>query len=65
MLGTEEQGILRYWSAPALEAYNKAIQCDPHYAYAYYQKGKALKHLEKLQEAQEAFDKAKELGYRR
>lgn len=42
----------------ALEAYEQAIQLDPSFAAAYYNKGRALRGL-----AQQAYKKAREVGY--
>jgi tetratricopeptide (TPR) repeat protein len=47
----------------AILAYNKAIEMDPRYADAWHNKGNALMLLGRTEDANEAFDKAKELGY--
>ena len=47
----------------AIEAYNKAIEINPQYAKAWYNKGNALDELGKHEESLKALDKAKELGY--
>ncbi|SRR6266567_2447403 len=47
----------------ALAAYNQAIRLDPNDAGAYHNKGIALEHLEKKQEAQQANNRARQLGY--
>lgn len=47
----------------AIEAYNEAIRIDQAYAEAWHNKGNAHKALDHSIEAEEAFTKAKELGY--
>ncbi len=49
----------------AIEAYDEAIRLDPHYAMAWNNKGLALRKLDRTEEAEAAFAKAKELGYSR
>ncbi len=45
----------------AIEAYDKAIEIDPQYVWAWHGKGFALGKLERHQEALEAYDKAAEI----
>jgi tetratricopeptide (TPR) repeat protein len=45
------------------QAYNKAIDIDPEYALAWYNKGIALNKFNRTADADAAFAKAKELGY--
>jgi len=45
----------------AIEAYNKAIEINPKYADAWYNKGVTLVQLERQEEAIKAFDKAIEI----
>jgi len=45
------------------QAYNKAIDIDPEYALAWYNKGIALNKFNRTADADAAFTKAKELGY--
>ena len=47
----------------ALNASDKVIELDPKFASAWYSKGTALKTLGRNSEAEDAFAKAKELGY--
>jgi len=47
----------------ALAAYDQAIRLDPNYALAYYGKGVALEALRRKSEAQQAYEKARQLGY--
>jgi Flp pilus assembly protein TadD len=47
----------------AIEALDKALELDPQFAYAWYNKGVVLEKLGKSDEAQVCYDKAKELGY--
>ena len=47
----------------ALQAYEKAIRLDPNLADAWNSKGKVLKNLSRDEDANEAFAKAKDLGY--
>ncbi len=51
-----------YHYKEALAAYEEAEHCNPTWGYVHYQKGKVLDHLGMSQEAQQAFEKAKELG---
>jgi Flp pilus assembly protein TadD len=46
-----------------IKAFDKAIEIEPQYALAWYNKGVALKLLDRTTEADAAFAKAKELGY--
>lgn len=46
-----------------LRAYEEAIRLDPNLALAYYCKGLVLRNLGRDDEAQRAFEKAKQLGY--
>jgi tetratricopeptide (TPR) repeat protein len=48
----------------AIAAYDQAIRLDPNYALAYNNKGLALEVLKKSEEARQAFEKAKQLGYK-
>jgi tetratricopeptide (TPR) repeat protein len=48
----------------ALEAYNQAIRLDSNDADVYNNKGNVLDHLGKRREAQQAYDRAKQLGYK-
>lgn len=48
----------------AIQAYDKAIELDPKYAYPWNGKGNALKSLGHTAEANAAFKKAKELGFK-
>jgi tetratricopeptide (TPR) repeat protein len=48
----------------ALAAYDQAIRLDPNYADAYNKKGYTLKRLGKEKEAQQAYARARQLGYR-
>jgi len=50
-------------SQKALQCFEKAIELDPKYASAWYNKGMALKSLGRATEADETFAEAKELGY--
>jgi Flp pilus assembly protein TadD len=65
MLGTTK--VLLFYSQgkydEAIQAYNKAIEIDPQDAYAWNNKGVALKSLGHTTESNEAFAKAKDLGY--
>ena len=54
-------GLKRYQEA--LAAYEQAIHLDPNYAYAYNGKGLALEALGKIQQAQQAYPRARHLGY--
>jgi tetratricopeptide (TPR) repeat protein len=54
-----EQG--KYDEAP--EAYKISIRLDPKFAFHWYNKGLALRSLNRNPETEEAFAKAKELGY--
>jgi tetratricopeptide (TPR) repeat protein len=54
---------LSYRYKEALAACEEALQCDPTIGYVHYQKGKVLDRLRRPQEAQQAFEGAKELGY--
>lgn len=47
----------------ALAAHEQAIRLDPNYALAYYGKGVALESLGKKTEAQQAYARARQLGY--
>jgi tetratricopeptide (TPR) repeat protein len=47
----------------ALTAYEQAIGLDPNYALAYNNKGTALERLNRKKEAQQAYEKARQLGY--
>lgn len=47
----------------AINNYNKAIELDPNYKWAYQEKGKALFELKKYQEADECFSKVIELDF--
>ncbi len=47
----------------ALAAYEQAIGLDPNYAVAYNNKGLLLQYLGKAKEAQQAKERAKQLGY--
>ena len=47
----------------ARTAYDQAISLDPKDATAYYNRGLALDRLGKKKEAQQAYNKAKQLGY--
>ena len=47
----------------ALKYYERALQIDPADGYAWYAKGEALKALDRQAEADEAYAKAKKLGY--
>lgn len=49
----------------AIQYFDKAIDQDPRYAYALVGKGDALRNLGRTTEANEAFTKARELGYSR
>ena len=62
-VGTGEPlpGTQRY--EEALAAYEQAIHLDPSYAKAYNGKGIALDALKRNQEAQKAYEKARQLGY--
>ena len=61
---TKEDALLelkRY--EEALAACEQAIRLDPNLAFAYSNKGAALRALRKSEEAQQAFEKARQLGY--
>jgi len=45
----------------ALAAYEQAIRLDPNYTYAYYGKGFVLNELKRYKEAEQAFEKARQL----
>ncbi|MFQ6072921.1 MAG: tetratricopeptide repeat protein [Methanosarcinales archaeon] len=45
----------------AIECFDKALEIDPKYAYAWVDKGKALDNLGKYKNAIECFDKALEI----
>jgi tetratricopeptide (TPR) repeat protein len=47
----------------AIESYNDVIALDDNHAAAWYNKGIALKALDRITEADSAFAKAKERGY--
>lgn len=47
----------------ALLAYDEALELNPRYAGVWYYKGLALNALGRSSEANDAFDKAKTLGY--
>ena len=47
----------------SIDAYNEAIKIDPKNAGAWNKKGKSLQALNRTTDANEAFAKAKELGY--
>lgn len=47
----------------ALVVYEQAIRYDEQYALAFHGKGRALKQLGKISEAERAYEKAKQLGY--
>jgi Flp pilus assembly protein TadD len=47
----------------ALTAFNHAIQLNPHLAIAHHNKGLALEHLGHPKAAQQAYERAKQLGY--
>ena len=57
-------GIGEQVHALALAAYDQAIHLDPSYAVAYYSKGNLLMLLERLKEAQLAYEAARRLGYK-
>src|SRR6266568_20562 len=59
--GTTFRNLKRYQEA--LAAYEQAIHLDPNFAVAYYSKGLALEALGKKQQAQQAYERAKQLGY--
>jgi Flp pilus assembly protein TadD len=47
-----------------IKAFDKAIEIEPQHALAWYNKGTALMLLRRNSEADAAFAKAKELGYK-
>jgi len=47
----------------SLTAYERAIELDPVFAPAYAEMGETLEQLGRIQEAQQAREKAKQLGY--
>jgi tetratricopeptide (TPR) repeat protein len=47
----------------ALSVYDQAIRLDPNYAKAYNNKGNTLTNLKRPEEAQQGYQKARELGY--
>ncbi len=47
----------------ALAAYEQAIQLAPHEAVLHYHKGQVLGHLGRFADAQQAYEKARHLGY--
>ena len=51
-------------TSPASCAYDEAIRLDPNDSNAWYNKGNALKALGRTVEADAAFAKANELGYK-
>ena len=48
----------------ALTAYEQAIRLDPNFANAYNNKGIALNDLKRYKEADQAFEKARQLAFR-
>src|SRR5258708_1555669 len=60
----EGTSLQRLWRAKeALTAFDQAIRLNPNYADAYHNKGRALEQLGKQREAQQAYTRAKQLGY--
>jgi len=61
-----DEGLTHYKAKrheEALAAYEQALRLDPNFALAYNGKSFTLKLLGKTREAQQAYDKAKQLGY--
>jgi tetratricopeptide (TPR) repeat protein len=54
-------GLKRY--EEALAAYEQALRLDPNFAFAYNNKGIILEHLGRKREAQQAHERARELGF--
>ena len=60
-LSSYQNGLKRY--EEALAAYDQAIRLNPNDDFAYYGKGIALRTMGKTNEAEQAFEKARQLGY--
>jgi tetratricopeptide (TPR) repeat protein len=58
----EEPYDPQYPTQEALAAYEQAIRLDPNFALAHNNKGLALEALGKIQEAQQAYERARHLG---
>ncbi len=61
--GTAFHNLKRY--EESIAAHDQAIRLNPDYAEAYYGKGYALDQLKKPKEAQQCYEKARQLGYNR
>src|SRR5207302_782 len=59
--GKRHSNLKRY--EEALAAYEQALRLDPNFTFAYYNKGLALEQLKRTKEAQEAYARARQLGY--
>ena len=55
-------GVERWGPIPAIAEYDKAIELDPRYAPAYYNRGNAYYKLENVDQALADYDKAIELN---